>query len=130
MTHMDMSEVRSFANHLAEAGAATKRETRAVVERGANNIKRQLQAEMSGSRSFGKIASAINYDVREVGGFGGGFVEAEIGPGLHRRVARLENIAYFGTSRGGGTVADPLGALLDEMPRFEQAVADLAERSL
>lgn len=125
-----MSEVRAFAQHLSAAGVATKRETRAVVERGANNIKRQLREEMGRSRHFGKIADAINYDVREVGGFGGGFVEAEIGPGLHRRVARLENIAYFGTSRGGGTVPDPLGALLAEMPGFEKAVADLAERSL
>lgn len=127
----DMGEVRAFAGHLAEAGAATQRETRAVVKHGANNIKEQLREEASRSRHFWRMADTINYDIRESGADGGGSVEAEIGPNPHWRRARIENIAYFGSSRrGGGTVPDPLGALLDEIPRFEQAVADLAERHL
>lgn len=130
MTGMDMSDVNAFAAHLAEAGAATQRQSRAVVERGANNIKRQLRDEASQSRHFGQIAPTINYDLRETNAFGGGLIEAEIGPDKHWRAARLGNIAYFGTSRGGGTLPDPQGALEAEAPRFVQALADLAEKNL
>lgn len=122
---MDSDEVRSFATHLGGVAAATRKQQSAVVHRGANNIKRQLREEMGRSRHFRQIVPKIGYDVREVGAFGGGFIEAEIGPAAEG-AGYLDNIAYFGTSRGGGTVPDPLGALLDEMPRFESAVADLA----
>lgn len=121
----DMGEVRAFAVDLGEAARVTQREAASIVKRGAQNIKNQMVSEARQSRHFGQIASAVHYDITE----SGGAIEAEIGydkgsPGS------LANIAVFGTSRGGGTVPDPLGALLDEVPRFEKAVADLAEKNL
>lgn len=123
---MDASEVRAFAAELDAAGAATQRGVKGVVTKGAVNIKDQMRAEMGASTHFGKIAHTINFDVREVSVFGGGIVEAEIGPNRGRRVARLANIAYFGSARGGGgTVPDPQVALDAEVPRFEQALQNL-----
>lgn len=127
----DMSEVLEHAARLEAAAVATEREVTSVVSKGALNIKNQQQAEMARSTHFGRIARTISYDIRTVGAFGGGIVEAEIGPNRHWRAARLANIAYFGGARGGGgTVPDPGDALLAEAPRFEQALADLATRHL
>lgn len=125
MSGMDMSEVHALTKELQVAGDVPRRGARAVVERGANNIKRGIRAQASGSRHFGQIAAAVRYDLRG----SGDTIEAEIGydkgsPGS------LANIAVFGTSRGGGTVADPVLALEAEVPRFEQALLDLVEKSL
>lgn len=127
---VDVSEVRAFAAALDAEGRATERAVKGVVTKGAVNIKDQMRAEMSRSRHFGQIASTISFDVRTVGAFGGGVVEAEIGPNRHFRAARLANIAYFGTSRGGGTVPDPQGALDAEEPRFVAALSALLGHSL
>lgn len=101
--------------------AATESEVEAVVERGALNIKKQLVAEMQRSPHFKGVARGITYDMRTVGGFGGGAIEAEIGPESSGPGA-LANVAYFGTARGGGTVPDPSGALEAESRRFEDAL--------
>lgn len=123
----DASQVRAFAARLEAAGASTAREVRAVVTKGALNIKEQLRAEASGSTHFGQVARSINFDVRETSGG----VEAEIGPDKQRSPSgKLGNIAYFGTSRGGGTLPDPEGALQAEGERFERALLDLAEGAL
>lgn len=113
-----MSEVRTLALDLAEGATAAYSELRAVLKKGAGNIKDQLVAEARGSYwfSFGnKFPSSIDYDIIE----GGSTVTAEIGPNKSRRsAASLGNIAYFGTSRGGGTVPDPQGALDAEAPNI------------
>lgn len=127
---IDTSELQAFAVHLRDAGRITARQTRGVVSKGALNIKNQLQAEMKRSRHFAVVAPAITYDLREVGAFGGGFVEAEIGP-ERGAPGSLANVAYFGTGRGGGnTVPDPEGALMAEAPNVESYLADLAERTV
>ena len=109
--------------------AATEPEVKAVVERGALNIKKQLVAEMQRSPHFKGVARGISYDMRTVGGFGGGAIEAEIGPESSGPGA-LANVAYFGTSRGGGTVPDPQGALEAEAPNVEKYLTDLIEKAL
>lgn len=104
---------------LVHAGA------RRVLERAAVNIKRQLRGEMGASRHFGQVARAISYDIIDRIGY----VEAEIGP-TKGSPGSLANIAYFGTSRGGGTVPDPDAALQAEVPNMERELADLVARSL
>lgn len=126
----DTSELDQFAIELGKAGAVTQKGVRAVISKGALNIKKQQQAEMSESTHFGMIARTIGYDIREVSAFGGGVVEAEIGPNKYWRAARLANIAYFGTSRGGGTVPDPEGALQAEAPRTAKALLDLMAEAI
>lgn len=126
MTSVDASEVRAFAATLRDAGRV-ERDTRQVVSKGALNIKNEMQAEVRESRHFSGrgVAESITYDMT-----GNAFYsEAVIGPRKPGPGALL-NIAYFGTSRGGGTVADPSKALAAEAPQFEKALADLAERAL
>jgi hypothetical protein len=125
----DASEVREFAARLSQAGAATEQQVGGIIERGANNVKRQLRREMSASRHFKGVARAITYDMRTAGAFGGGIVEAEIGPEAGSP-GSLANIAYFGSSRGGGTVPDPEGALEAEAPNVMEWLAKAAEGSL
>lgn len=122
----DNAELRAFGIHLADAPKITRKQSLGVLHKGANNIKRQLRQEMGRSRHFKAIVPKIGYDVTEVGVDGGGIIEAEIGAAAEG-AGHLDNIAYFGGARGGGgTVPDPLGALLEELPKFEKAVADIA----
>ena len=120
---IDTSELRAFAAHLQSASSSLDVEQ--VVSKGALNIKNQLVAEMRQSRHFGQISSSISYDITG----GAGDVEAEIGP-VKGSPGSLANIAYFGSSRGGGTVADPEGALLAEAPNLEKYLGDLAEKAI
>ena len=125
----DTTELTAFAARLEGAAKATEKQVHAVVQRGAMNIKKQMRAEMSASRHFKGAARSITYDLRTASGFGGGSVEAEIGP-TRGRPGSLANIAYFGTSRGGGTVPDPRGALEAEAPNVMEWLAKAAEGAL
>ena len=129
MTSIDTSELRAFASSLVNAAPIAEKEATAVVHKGANNIKNQMNGALASSTHFRGIAGSVNYDMRSGGAFGGGFIEAEIGPD-HARGGALANVAFFGTSRGGGTVEDPQMALDAEAPRFEKALADLAEKAI
>lgn len=113
-------DVNALAAELANAANIPPAAVQAVVAKGAQNIKRQLQAEADGSRHF-RISRHISYDVKaRLGG-----AEAEVGP-EKVGAGNLANIAYFGTSRGGGaSLPDPAGALNDEIPGFEAALAAL-----
>lgn len=126
----DASELRSFAGVVGRARSGLVRALRPVVERGALNVKNQLQEEMAASRHFKGAAGSISYTVYGREAFGSEQVEAEIGPDKSRRGGALANIAYFGTSRGGGTVPDPQGALDAETPHFERALGDVLEELL
>jgi len=121
-----MTTPREFAAEMEGAPDLLERDVRGVVSKGALNIKEDLRAKMAASGSFGQIDYKINYDLRSVSAFGGGVVEAEIGPSSGRGdPGALANIAYFGTSRGGGTVEDPRGALDREEPKFTSALEKL-----
>lgn len=121
MIEVDTSELRALAADLGRAPDKVQQGVRPVLAKGALNVKAEMQAAMRGSRHFGQIAPSISYDTK----VDGGGVEAEIGPDKGRAGGALANIAYFGTSRGGGTVPDPQVALTTEAPRFEQALSDL-----
>lgn len=126
MPTIDASELRALAADLTQAPQEAALAARKLVSRGALNIKRQLQAEMRESDYFKGAARSISYDLHGGSLFGVDVVEAEIGP-TRGVPGSLANIAYFGTSRGGGTVPDPQGALDAEAPRFEKALADLLD---
>ncbi|UJP41785.1 hypothetical protein [Cellulomonas palmilytica] len=115
---VDTTELRVLAVDLTKAAAATTDLVRPVVQRGALNIKRDLQADAAASAHFKGMTSSISYDT-EVTRRG---VEAEIGPDKKRRGGALGNIAYFGTSRGGGTL-DLDGPLAAEEPRLVASLA-------
>lgn len=118
---IDTSQVEALAQDLARAGSEAERRAEPVIERGALNIKNQLREEMAGSHWFKGVASAMSYDRDGL--------EAEIGP-ERGAPGSLANIAYFGSSRGGGTVPDPIHALEAEAPNVERWLAEIAEDSL
>lgn len=121
----DTSEVRALAADLTAAGSGIASTVRPIVEKGAVKIKAQMRAEMSASVHFKPAARSISYDMHGGQMFGVGVIEAEIGPRTGAgQPGALANIAYFGTSRGGGgSVADPQGALDAELPHFERALS-------
>lgn len=120
MVAFDASEMRAFAADLHRLPEALNRHAEAIVERGALNIKNRMVTDMRASTHFRPVARSITYDVR-TGGWGDtAAIEAEIGPDKARdQAASLANIAYFGSSRGGGgTVRDPQSALDAETDEF------------
>lgn len=118
---IDTSELRSFAADLTNFPGQLRRHLRPVVSRGAGNIQRQMQANLQGSSNAGirHVARTVTFNVMDDAGDS---IGAEIGP--TKPSGALANIAYFGTWKGGGTVADPVTALEAEVPRFEQALLD------
>lgn len=117
----DTSEVRAAAADMSNVDGRLRPDVSSVVKRGATNIKDDLTSQMRSSRHFKGFAD-ISYDM--VDDF-----EAEIGPNKGGPGAGA-NIAYFGTSRGGGTVEDPEEALNREITAFEDHLGDIAERSV
>lgn len=121
---IDASEVRALAADMRAVDGRLTRWIRPALDRGAIQIRNQLRDEMRSSTHFKGAAGAISYDWIE----GSGDLEVEIGPSSEDgSPGNLANIAYFGTSRGGGTVPDPELALQAEAPKFEKALADLLE---
>lgn len=93
---------------------------RAVVEHGANNIKTDARARISGLAHAPAYPDAISYDVT----YGMGSVTGEVGPRKERRQGALGNILEY------GTVNNPpiphLGpALRTEEPKFIDALEAL-----
>lgn len=124
----DVSEVRAFSASLRSLSSWLRPQARAIVERGGLNIKRQMIADLRGSRSFKGAAASVSYEMHDTASE----TYAEIAPAFSSsEPGALANIAYFGTSRGGGaSVADPLTALRAELPEFEAQMAALLARGL
>ncbi|MGY5764983.1 hypothetical protein ACXET9_07280 [Brachybacterium sp. DNPG3] len=124
--HADVSELRTLARDLGRVPDKVHAGIRPVIQKGALNIKTEMQMDLASSAHFHGIAFSPSFDttIRRDG------VEAVIGPEKGRAGGALANVAIFGTSRGGGTVPDPSIALQNEAPRFEQALADLLDGAL
>lgn len=124
---IDTSELRQFSSEIEAALKTKPRQVRALVSKGALNIKNAWNADAAASTHFSPIAGTVNYDIKGVATFVGTSFEAEIGPDKRRRAARMANIWIFGTSRGGGTGRDPREYLDDEVPAFMKYLGDLGE---
>ena len=119
---IDVSELRILSVDLTAAAARIQGEVRPLVQVGAMAIKKQMRAEMGASLHFKGAVPSIDFDLIDRRDS----VTAEIGPKVGgEEIGGLGGIAYFGNSRGGGTVADPQGALEAEAPRLERAIANL-----
>lgn len=104
-------QIHRFAADLRALPEYARGDARQVLSKAGVNIKRQLVAEMSASGSFGAVARSISYEIEDRAGS----IELVAGP-TKGSPGSLANIAYFGSSRGGGTVPDPRGALDAETP--------------
>jgi hypothetical protein len=124
MTSVDINfdEVRRLAAALVRVPAETLVGARAVVQRGALNIKRDWQQRWSGHRHFPALPAAITYDTT----MAGPIINAEIGPDKGRPAGALGNIIEFGT-RNNAPIPGGLPALQAEMPRFEAATRALTD---
>lgn len=124
---IDARELTAFGDDLTRAAKRVGGELKPIISKGSLNIKTQMRKEMFGSRHFKGAGSSISYDLFE----GLGSVWADIGPSSEGgSPGNLANIAYFGTSRGGGTVPDPLKALEAEAPNVERYLSELVDKML
>jgi hypothetical protein len=117
---IDDSQLRGVTQNLGRISGGVLRDVEPVVKRGAQNIKNELVADARASNHFDGMAGAISYDPA----YRFGQVGYDIGPDKGRPGGALGNIAYFGTSRGGGTL-DLDKPLSNEAPRLEKALGDL-----
>lgn len=115
---IDASEIRTLAVDMRRQASRMPGEVKQIVEKAAVEIKKDLAAQLAASKHF-KGFARVSYDLRDAG-FG-----AEIGPDKGGPGSGA-NIAYFGTSRGGGTVEDPVEALNREAPTLERYLSDMA----
>lgn len=123
----DMSAVSRLSADLTSIDGRLARHINPVIKKGAQNIKEAMISDLnkSSNAGFRAVARSVSYDMRTAYAFGGGEIAAEIGPTSPD--GALENIAYFGSWKGGGTVRDPVEALADEEPDFVREIEKLAE---
>jgi len=126
---LDDSELRKLSSDLGLVPNGLKPKVKAVVKRGALNVKRTMQKDMSASPYFKSAAQSIDFEETQETWGGDIAYGAEIGPNKDRhKSAGLAGIAYFGGSNGGGgTVRDPAEALAEEAPNFEKYLLDVLE---
>lgn len=126
---LDDSALRELSNDMGLVPTKLIPEVRAVVRKGALNVKNAMQQDFKNSTHFKPVARSVDFDEISSSAFGATAIAAEIGPNKSRHPsASLAGIAYFGGSRGGGgTVRDPSEALADETPAFEEYLAKVME---
>lgn len=132
-----MSDFDKLAGELLAAGPKVIAGSRAVVQKGALNVKNDFDDSLSESPYFKGVGGSVTFDTKVTSDG----VEAEIGPdksrhwgtpgpGKSRPAAPLANIAIFGGAHGGGTVPDPQKHLDTEAPKFEAAMNALLGKAL
>jgi hypothetical protein len=120
---INFAEVSRLATALATLPERAALGARAVVQRGALNIKMDWKQRWAGHPHFPSLPAAITYDTRQAGPV----IDAEIGVVKSRRQGGLGNIIEFGT-RKNSPIPGGLPALQAELPRFEAAIIALATR--
>ena len=98
MPTIDTGQVKDLAKALAAAPLRSHALVAAAVKHGAQNIKQSVSEDLQSSRNHAIRRIRIHYDMKERGPV----VEADIGP-EQGGASSLANIAFFGTSRGGGS---------------------------
>lgn len=126
---IDLTELEALDADLQATAEVVHREGRAVVSKGALNIKEGWRANATASaRAHGrKYPYSISYDLLSEGIV----IEAEIGPERHRPRVQgfLAEILEFGSVHNpphndGGR------ALTEEEPRFVTAVEEMAQQAI
>lgn len=113
-------ELQQFATDLGKIASGALPDVDKVLEVGSVKIKKRLNENLKASTHFKGASGSVTYDQK----YGLGTVAYVIGPDKQRRGGALGNIAFFGTSRGGGTV-DLEGPLQEEAPIIEGLLEDL-----
>ena len=120
-------EVRLLSEDFMAAAAAAPKETRAIVQKGALQIKTGARRRTAGIKHVPALGNAITYDSHETPAK----IWAEIGPEQDRRGG---NLAHFVENEYGTPWSAPQPIMAPEAeaeaPRFERAMQDLADRVL
>lgn len=98
MGQIDVGQVNELAGRLATVAARKHVLVAAAVKHGAQNIKESVQEDLQSSGNHAIRRIRIHYDMKDRYPI----VEADIGP-EKGGASNLANIAFFGTSKGGGT---------------------------
>jgi hypothetical protein len=117
---VDSSGLRELSQNLGRIAGDLVEDVDKVVKRGAQNAKNEMVADAQASAHFKGMAGSISYD----SDYRAGQVAYEVGPDKGRRGGSLGNIAYFGTSRGGGTL-DIEKPLRSEEPNLTRELGNL-----
>jgi hypothetical protein len=117
------AELRALATNLGRIAGGASKDVDDVLKKGAQNIKTEMQGDVSRSPHFKGMAGSISYDSHYLPGR----ARYVIGPDKGRSGGSLGNIYYFGTSRGGGS-GDIEKPLRSEEPRTMSALEALAAR--
>jgi len=117
---VDVTELLALAGELTAAGRTVTAQARAVVAKGAVNVKRDWRAGAAGTAGTHAPAypASITYDLTT----SRGAVEAVIGPDKGRPQGALGNLLEFGSANNPPHL-DGLRALLAEQPRFVEAMS-------
>lgn len=116
-------EVERLVKTFDEALTDTMPAVRAVVQKGALNIKTSARRRISGHPHAPAYPYSITYDTKA----GPTSAEAEIGPEKGKRQGALGNILEYGTVKNA-PIPHIRPAADEELPRFEKALGDLADR--
>jgi len=117
------AELHQLATNLGKVAGSALKDVDAVLKKGVQNIKNELQSDAASSEHFKGMAGSITYESHYLPGR----ARYVVGPDKARRGGALGNIYYFGTSRGGGT-GDIDKPLRSEEPRTMSALDALAAR--
>lgn len=120
-----MDDLTRLAVDLEASGHKAYVAARGVVAKGANNVKEDWRRRWSGHPTAPALPAAITYDTRD--GFTG--PTAEIGPDKGKRQGPLGSLFEYG-SVNNAPIPGGAPALDLEAPKFEKALADVAERLL
>jgi hypothetical protein len=122
---VNTSDLQRLVVELDRTLAGTLPAARAVVQKGALNIKRDWRARWSGLRHAPAVGAAVTYDTSETAMS----VRAEIGPDKSRRQGALGNLIEYGSLKNS-PIPGGAPALAAEAPRFEKAINDFAVKLL
>ena len=118
-----VAELKQLSANLGKIAGSAVKDVDEVLKKGAQNVKAEMQKDVSRSEHFKGMAGSISYDSYYLPGR----ARYVIGPDKSRRGGSLGNIYYFGTSRGGGS-GDIEKPLRSEEPRLMNALDQLAAK--
>ena len=120
----DASQLTAFGDSLLAKGVARRALISAAVKKGAQNVKEVIISDLQTSRNYAISRIGIGYEM----GSTGTTVYADVSP-REGGASDLDNIAFFGTAKGGGT-HDFYEAAETELPTLAEYVADAADDML
>jgi hypothetical protein len=125
----DASELGGLADDLMAIPTRLVPKIKPIVARSAMEVKKIMRADAAKSQHFKQIGRTINYDLNVFEFAGDASIEAEIGPDKGvAGAASLAGIAYYGGAHGGGgTVRDPVDALLEVAPDFLEYIGQAVD---